>query len=274
MVTVKLGGKDIIIPGEGYDAFEDYLYHTPSQPELFVAKRSDIVSAYQATIKDDNPTASRVGDADDWNAQYKALKSYHAKHGDCFVPFGRETGPLRSWTERQKQLHASSKLELDKVEKMKALGFDFKVKSLSTRSVDNIRKPLSNHSINQTKSKSNTSNVSTSKKTKSMVRRLEGKQPSKRQKAGVKPKTRPTSAEAKATVECTKPVLVIEDDATWNKNYIMLKTFRSNNGNCLVPFGKETGALRSWTERQKKLFASSKLDKERLAKMTYIGFEF
>lgn len=70
------------------------------------------------------------------------------------------------------------------------------------------------------------------------------------------------------------PSLVFDDDETWNTNYEALKAYKAKHGNCQVPFGKETGALRSWTERQKKLHVHSKLDEDRFAKMVYVGVEF
>jgi len=67
-------------------------------------------------------------------------------------------------------------------------------------------------------------------------------------------------------------VLVIEDDATWNKGYEELKAFHTMTGNTSVPFGKDTGALRSWSERQKKVYAADKLEKSRIEKMEELGF--
>lgn len=69
-------------------------------------------------------------------------------------------------------------------------------------------------------------------------------------------------------------VLVIEDDATWNKGYEELKAFHTKTGNTSVPFGKDTGALRSWSERQKKVYAADKLEKSRIEKMEELGFVF
>ena len=69
-------------------------------------------------------------------------------------------------------------------------------------------------------------------------------------------------------------VLVIEDDATWNKGYEELKAFYSKTGNTSVPFGKDTGALRSWAERQKKVYAANKLEKSRIEKMEELEFVF
>ena len=65
-----------------------------------------------------------VINSDDWDANYAALKSFHAKNGNCKVPFGAETGNLRSWTERQKKIYASGKLDDDQLEKMNELDFD------------------------------------------------------------------------------------------------------------------------------------------------------
>ena len=65
-----------------------------------------------------------VINSDDWDANYSALKKYFEKNGNCKVPFGAETGNLRSWTERQKKMYASGKLDDDQLEKMNELDFD------------------------------------------------------------------------------------------------------------------------------------------------------
>lgn len=49
--------------------------------------------------------------------------------------FGKETGSLRSWTERQKRLHTSLKLRPRKVNDLKGLDFNLTMKHLSTRSL-------------------------------------------------------------------------------------------------------------------------------------------
>jgi len=65
-----------------------------------------------------------VINSDDWDANYAALKKFHKKNGNCKVPFGAETGNLRSWTERQKKMYASGQLDDDQLEKMNELDFD------------------------------------------------------------------------------------------------------------------------------------------------------
>ena len=45
MTIVKAGGKDIILPGDGFDAFVDFVFNTPSQPELCEMKKEEIVMA-------------------------------------------------------------------------------------------------------------------------------------------------------------------------------------------------------------------------------------
>lgn len=189
MTAATTSSEDLVLPGDGYDEFVDFL-RAPSQPQLLEMKRGDIIDAFhkqyptkriyhskpytpstatpssslngarsskqpgpKKEAKKDtgfgNASAAKrpaaavrksslvVDDEETWQRQYEALKSYHAEHGSCSVPFGKETGALRSWTERQKKLHARSMLEDDRVDDLKALGFDFAMKQpLSARSVN------------------------------------------------------------------------------------------------------------------------------------------
>lgn len=45
MTVVKAGGKDLILPGDGFDAFVEFVFNTPSQPELCEMKNEDIIMA-------------------------------------------------------------------------------------------------------------------------------------------------------------------------------------------------------------------------------------
>eukprot|EP00579_Thalassiosira_antarctica_P004994 CAMPEP_0201901800 /NCGR_PEP_ID=MMETSP0902-20130614/54625_1 /ASSEMBLY_ACC=CAM_ASM_000551 /TAXON_ID=420261 /ORGANISM="Thalassiosira antarctica, Strain CCMP982" /LENGTH=152 /DNA_ID=CAMNT_0048435775 /DNA_START=17 /DNA_END=475 /DNA_ORIENTATION=+ len=147
MTAATMSNKDLVLPGEGYTAFIEFLYSTPSQPQLLRMKKMDVITASKKiapiislTAPASGPTTSHdnVGDKE-WDVNYRALKNFHAKQGNCSVPFGKETGSLRSWTERQKKLYASSQLEPEKVDNMKALDFDFTTKKpVSTRSVNNM----------------------------------------------------------------------------------------------------------------------------------------
>mmetsp|Transcript_13035 Transcript_13035/g.24904 ORF Transcript_13035/g.24904 Transcript_13035/m.24904 type:complete len:300 (-) Transcript_13035:982-1881(-) len=286
--------EDLVLPGPGFDAFLDFLYKTPSQPQLLDMTRGDIINASKRILSTPpvSPTSSRSGSVassrsninrNDWDTNYKALKAYHALHGNCSVPFGKETGSLRSWTERQKKLHASSMLEPEMVDDLKALDFDFtvKVKGLSTRSI-NSTKPLSTRSMNT----KNTSKPSGPVKSASMVERTtppttamnntekENNSSSKAPPLPSQPKKGVSfSTNAKAPM-VRKSSLVIDDETTWTMQYEELKAYQAEHGNCDIPFGKETGSLRSWTERQKRLHASSRLDAERTEKMTELGFSF
>mmetsp|Transcript_33042 Transcript_33042/g.57878 ORF Transcript_33042/g.57878 Transcript_33042/m.57878 type:complete len:175 (-) Transcript_33042:247-771(-) len=147
MTAATMSNKDLVLPGEGYNAFMEFLYNTPSQPELLRMKEGDIITASKKFFPNMSLTApesgrtrshNNVGDKE-WDANYRALQNFHAKQGNCSVPFGKETGSLRSWTERQKKLYASSKLEPENVDNLNALDFDFTIKKpLSTRSVNNF----------------------------------------------------------------------------------------------------------------------------------------
>ena len=45
MTIVKAGGKDLILPGDGFDAFVEFVFNTPSQPKLCDMKNEDIILA-------------------------------------------------------------------------------------------------------------------------------------------------------------------------------------------------------------------------------------
>ena len=49
MTIVKAGGKDLILPGDGFDAFVEFVFNTPSQPELCEMKNEDIILASKLT---------------------------------------------------------------------------------------------------------------------------------------------------------------------------------------------------------------------------------
>jgi hypothetical protein len=256
MTAATMSSNDLILPGEGYNAFIEFVYNTPSQPQLLRMNRSDIIATYRKTAPGSGPTTSHDNfDENEWDANYRVLKNFHAKHGNCSVPFGKETGSLRSWTERQKKLYASSKLGPDQVNDLKVLDFDFTIKNLSTRSV--VPKPIKPSVV--------ATAASTEKRDQS--KNLDKETSAKKQKVEVKPSSPPAANTPKSS-------LVIDDEQTWNKQYEALAAYKAKHGNCSVPFGKETGPLRSWTERQKKLYASSKLGPDKADKMAELGFVF
>ena len=91
------------------------------------ASRAAAPAARRASSSSGSPVKRKsinVINSDDWDANYAALEKFHAKNGNCKVPFGAETGNLRSWTERQKKMYASGELDDDQLEKMNELDFD------------------------------------------------------------------------------------------------------------------------------------------------------
>ena len=305
--TVTIGEKEFVLPGDGFDAFEQYVYHTPSQPEICSLLHQDIIDAYEEAISKKAKAKAKplvrkgsvtiIEDDETWDANYAALKAFHAKNGNCAVPFGKDTGALRSWTERQKKLYASSNLESGRVDKMKALEFDFTVKKpLSTRAVaasSNGTAPRNTASKSSMSVGKPTASSATKKNKPAPAQKLEPSLSFKKRKKDyndliqekqavkmaaeekARKEEEEKKAKAKAKPMVRKPsVVIIDDDETWNKQYNELKAFHAKNGNCDVPFGKETGALRSWAERQKKLKAGSKLDTDRLDKLKELNFAF
>ena len=260
-----------------------------------------------------------VINSDDWDANYAALQKFHAKNGNCKVPFGAETGNLRSWTERQKKMYASGQLDDDQLEKMNELDFDCEcnvydmiymhpinffahmmcssfnlwytatvtIKPLSPRALSPTQAaatarpaPSPRKEAKKNKPASPQKSLSFKKQKKDYNDLIQEKQEKKKAeeeklRIAEEEKAKAVAAKAKKPELVRKAsVLVIEDDATWNKGYEELKAFHSKTGNTSVPFGKDTGALRSWAERQKKVYAANKLEKSRIEKMEELGFIF
>lgn len=287
---------ELIFPAVGYDEFVHFLYEVPSQPELKnwsvgYARLSELSNrAKSVSFASTGP----LNKSKEWAEHYKALKSYHAKHGSCSVPFGKDTGSLRSWTERQKLHYKEGKLEQGQVDDLRQLDFDFTVKRVSARK----DAPGSTVAASGRPSQGDPSVRTTSMKEKSSSQLMKPQpkkqktSPSKSVSTAAKPpnpefvklestkqkispsKSASAAAKPRAPVVRKSSVASIEDDLTWNKNYEALTAFHAKNGNCAVPFGKETGALRSWTERQKKLYASFRLTQDRTGQLKELDFEF
>jgi len=67
----------------------------------------------------------------------------------------------------------------------------------------------------------------------------------------------------------------------WNKYYQALQTLKTKTGNCnTIPVGHQIQGsissvqLRSWSDKQRKLFATSKLDNSRVDMLNELGFNF
>lgn len=287
---------ELILPGVGYDEFVRFLYEVPSQPEL---KNQSVGYARLSELSNRAKSGSFASTgpsnkSKEWAEHYKALKSYHAKHGNCSVPFGKDTGSLRSWTERQKLHYKEGKLEQGQIDDLRQLDFDFTVKRVSVRkdapgstvgASGRLAQGGASARTTSTKEKSSSQLTKTQSKKqktspgKSVSTAAKLPNPEFVKLESTKQKTSPSksaseSAKPRAPVVRKSSVASIEDDQMWNKNYEVLAAFHARNGNCAVPFGKETGALRSWTERQKRLYASSRLTQDRTGLLKELDFEF
>ena len=61
MTIVKAGGKDLILPGDGFDAFVDFLFNTPSQPEMCEMKKEGTLLASRLAEPTTVATAANNG---------------------------------------------------------------------------------------------------------------------------------------------------------------------------------------------------------------------
>ena len=60
------------------------------------------------------------------------------------------------------------------------------------------------------------------------------------------------------------------DGSSWSKKYFMLKQYKHEHGDCMVPF--KYPKLGNWVNEQRKAFKNQKLSKERTDKLNKIGF--
>jgi len=103
-------------------------------------------------------TAARRSSIDEWNKYYQALQTLKSKTGNCnTIPVGHQiqgsisSVQLRSWSDKQRKLYASSKLDSSRVDKLKESGFNFTMKKKKT-SVSSLFNRRSNKK-KQTKTK-------------------------------------------------------------------------------------------------------------------------
>jgi hypothetical protein len=68
--------------------------------------------------------------ADGWDARFELLTAYHAAHGDCAVPqrFAAADGfKLGQWVDKQRRAYKAGKLTPEHVERLEAVGFEWRV---------------------------------------------------------------------------------------------------------------------------------------------------
>ncbi|KAJ1455901.1 helicase associated domain-containing protein [Pelagophyceae sp. CCMP2097] len=68
--------------------------------------------------------------ADAWDAHFELLTAYHAAHGHCVLPqnFAAADGTkLGSWVNEQREAHKAGKMSPERVERLEAAGFFWKV---------------------------------------------------------------------------------------------------------------------------------------------------
>jgi hypothetical protein len=74
MTIVRAGEKDLILPGDGFDAFVDFVFNTPSQPELCEMKKENIILAAKLT----EPTVAAAADGASTQNEGKAAPPFAA----------------------------------------------------------------------------------------------------------------------------------------------------------------------------------------------------
>lgn len=68
-----------------------------------------------------------------WNSIYERLKKYREKYGNCCVPTrGYEDPQLAKWVSRQREYHNKGTLSQERIDKLNALGFSWRLKDKDT----------------------------------------------------------------------------------------------------------------------------------------------
>jgi hypothetical protein len=74
--------------------------------------------------------------ADGWDARFELLTAYHVAHGDCAVSrsFAAADGTkLGLWVDRQRKSYKAGKLSPERVERLEAVGFAWRIGRGSAR---------------------------------------------------------------------------------------------------------------------------------------------
>lgn len=209
-----------------------------------------------------------------WQEMFDALRKFHAEHGHCRVPSKWPKNPkLASWVATQRARKANAKLSEDRVAKLNALGFSWRV---------NAGAGLPSHEAWETMF-----NQLKQFHAKHGHARVPQKYPENRKLAWWVSTQRHNRRNNKLEAEqiarldglafdwSPKSSGTAPDNETWQEMLTALESFKAEHGHCRVPTGwPENPKLANWVASQRRHRKTGDLKPERMVALDRIGFEW
>jgi superfamily II DNA or RNA helicase len=198
--------------------------------------------------------------ATNWDLNFAKLKRFKSQFGHCHVPRQYKADPqLARWVEIQRCLYSTGRLSHDRILKLEILGFEWD--PIGTAWELQLSKLIT------FKSQNGHCRVPQQHEAFPKLGKWASHQRGFYSKGTL-------SAERIAKLEA----LGFEWDplsSDWESNFEILKTYKSEHGNCRVPRGYTPNPrLGIWVARQRRYCSMGKLSTERIARLEALGFEW
>ncbi|MCE9541978.1 MAG: Helicase associated domain protein [Verrucomicrobia bacterium] len=195
-----------------------------------------------------------------WDLNFSKLKRFKSQFGHCHVPRQyKADSQLAGWVEIQRFLYSKGRLSHDRILKLEILGFEWDPIGTAWE--------LQLSKLSTFKSRNGHCRVPQQHKAFPQLGKWASHQRGFYSKGTL-------SAERIAKLEA----LGFEWDplsSDWESNFAMLKSYKSEHGNCRVPRGYTPNPrLSIWVTHQRNNFSKGKLSPDRIARLDALGFEW
>ena len=193
-----------------------------------------------------------------WEMQYTRLLEFHREHGHCVVPAGNERlRNLFKWARHQPRLRAAGSLSPAQMERLDALGFDWRERR--TRSWDENFARLREF-------KERHGHCLITKSQAPDLQKWVCMQRAKYAAGQLSPdkRTRLDSVGLGGPLRVTR---------SWNENFARLRELKERRGDCHVT-KREDSALQSWVRHQRQKYIAGQLSTEKRARLDSLGLNW
>ncbi len=198
---------------------------------------------------------------EDWENNFRRLVEYKKEHGDFMIPYRvKEYDSLYGWVNTQRGRFRESKLDHERINRLKAIGFSFNNKLEE----DWERNYLL---LVEFKKEHGDLNIPHRKKEYALLAGWAHNQRSIHRKGKLE----------KSRVNKLKKIGFVFEllDEAWNKWFKSLEEFKSKFGHCNVPHNNsEFRLLNRWAQHQRGNYREGILEKDKIKRMEAIGFDF
>jgi len=195
-----------------------------------------------------------------WDERFGELVAYKAKHGNCNVPDGWSKNPgLARWVAVQRRAKLKNKISKERVNRLTAIGFNWDPFALVWE--DNF------HSLERYKAKQGDCNVPARWPENPGL----GRWVSGQRRAIIKGKLSDERANRLTVLGFDRDLFT----TAWEESFHALEQYKAEHGDCYVPraWAKNLG-LGSWIAMQRSLKLKGELSKERITRLTALGFDW